>query len=64
MNNEDENTLLSFFFLFLFALVMYNKEKGDEIVLLFLAPNADAYEHWNKNVWVQIVFPSIKSFFW
>lgn len=41
---------------------MYNKEKGDEIVLLFLAPNADACERWNKDVWAQIVFPSFTHF--
>lgn len=58
MNNRNRNTLFSFFFLFLLALVMYNKEKGDEIALLFLAVNADVCEFWNRDMWAQIVFPS------
>lgn len=37
---------------------MYNKEKGDEIALLFLAVNADVCEFWNRDMWAQIVFPS------
>lgn len=64
MNNRDRNTLFSFFFLFLLALVMYNNEKGDEIVLLLLAPNADACERWNKDMWAQTVFPSFAHFSW
>jgi len=62
MNNRDRKTLFSCTFLSFLALLVYNKEKEDEIVLLFLAPNADACEHWNKDVWAQIVFPSFTHF--
>lgn len=47
---------------FLLALVMYNKEKGDEIVWLLLAANADARECWNKDMWAQIGFSLIYTF--